>query len=84
MLGDLGRDVLGVIHQLEHRFEDAGRLASNMQRLVLRFHMHVAGKNGERLARKVGSFDSERQVINCLREELSKVLPELEESWSAA
>ncbi len=38
----------------------------------------------ERLARKVGSFDAERQVMNCLREELSRVLPELEESWSAA
>ena len=31
-----------------------------------------------------GSFDAERQVMNCLREELSRVLPELEESWSAA
>jgi phosphotransferase system enzyme I (PtsI) len=31
----------------------------------------------ERLARKVGSFDSERQVINFLREEVAKVLPEM-------
>jgi phosphotransferase system enzyme I (PtsI) len=38
----------------------------------------------ERLARKVGSFDSERQVINCLREELEKVLPETEDGWSVA
>jgi phosphotransferase system enzyme I (PtsI) len=32
----------------------------------------------ERLARKVGSFDSERQVLNCLRGELEKVLPEMD------
>ena len=38
----------------------------------------------ERLARKVGSFDSERQVLNGLREELEKVLPEVEEGWSVA
>ena len=40
----------------------------------------------ERLARKVGSFDSERQVLNCLREELKKVIPEPETSdgWSAS
>ena len=38
----------------------------------------------ERLARKVGSFDSERQVLNGLREELEKVLPEMEEGWSVA
>lgn len=37
----------------------------------------------ERLARKVGSFDSERQVINTLRAELQKVLPESEGGWSA-
>ena len=30
----------------------------------------------ERLARKVGSFDSERQVINTMRAELNRVLPE--------
>ncbi|MCA9286380.1 MAG: phosphoenolpyruvate--protein phosphotransferase [Phycisphaerales bacterium] len=30
----------------------------------------------ERLARKVGSFDSERQVLSCLRDELRKVVPE--------
>ncbi|MBT8486231.1 MAG: phosphoenolpyruvate--protein phosphotransferase [Phycisphaerales bacterium] len=38
----------------------------------------------ERLARKVGSFDSERQVLNCLREELEKVLPDIEDGWSVA
>jgi phosphotransferase system enzyme I (PtsI) len=39
----------------------------------------------ERLARKVGSFDSERQVLNGLREELERVLPEVEEAgWSVA
>jgi phosphotransferase system enzyme I (PtsI) len=37
----------------------------------------------ERLARKVGSFDSERQIVNTLRAELQKVLPELESGWSA-
>ncbi|UCD75895.1 MAG: phosphoenolpyruvate--protein phosphotransferase, partial [Phycisphaerales bacterium] len=37
----------------------------------------------ERLARKVGSFDSERQVLNCLREELHKILPEADGGWSA-
>jgi phosphotransferase system enzyme I (PtsI) len=31
----------------------------------------------ERLARKVGSFDSERQVVNYLRDEVRKVLPEM-------
>ncbi|MCI0631953.1 MAG: phosphoenolpyruvate--protein phosphotransferase [Phycisphaerales bacterium] len=37
----------------------------------------------ERLARKVGSFDSERQVMNTLRAELQKVLPEQGGGWSA-
>ena len=37
----------------------------------------------ERLARKVGSFDSERQVLNGLRDELEKVLPEMEDGWVA-
>ena len=37
----------------------------------------------ERLARKVGSFDSERQVMNTLRAELQKILPESEGVWSA-
>ncbi len=32
----------------------------------------------ERLARKVGSFDSERKVLKCLRDELEKVLPDVE------
>jgi phosphotransferase system enzyme I (PtsI) len=34
-------------------------------------------KQCERLARKVGSFDSERQVLNHLRDEVRKVLPEM-------
>ena len=38
----------------------------------------------ERLARKVGSFDSERQVMNCLRDELDKVLPESADGWSVS
>ncbi len=29
----------------------------------------------ERLARKVGSFDSERQVLKCLRQQLDEILP---------
>lgn len=33
----------------------------------------------ERLARKVGSFDSERQVINTMRAELNRVLPEADD-----
>jgi phosphotransferase system enzyme I (PtsI) len=37
----------------------------------------------ERLARKVGSFDSERQVINTLRAELQKAVPEAGSGWSA-
>ena len=37
----------------------------------------------ERLARKIGSFDSEKQVLNCLRKELQKVLPETDGGWSA-
>jgi phosphotransferase system enzyme I (PtsI) len=36
----------------------------------------------ERLARKVGSFDSERQVLNCLRDEVRQVLPEQDDGWS--
>jgi phosphotransferase system enzyme I (PtsI) len=36
----------------------------------------------ERLARKVGSLDSERQVRKCLEEELRKVLPEVAGGWS--
>ena len=38
----------------------------------------------ERLARKVGSFDSERKVLNCLREELQELFPESDSGWSAA
>ena len=31
----------------------------------------------QRVARKAGSFDSERQVINYLRDEVKKILPEM-------
>ena len=34
-------------------------------------------KSCERLARKVGSFDSERRTLKCLQDELLTVLPEL-------
>jgi phosphotransferase system enzyme I (PtsI) len=37
----------------------------------------------ERLARKVGSFDSERQILNCLREDLRRAVPELVAGSSA-
>ena len=37
----------------------------------------------ERLARKVGSFDSERQVLNCLRETVQEVLPGMDGGWTA-
>ncbi len=40
-------------------------------------------KRCERLARKVGSFDSERQVMNFLREEVARVLPEMDGGRSA-
>ncbi len=36
----------------------------------------------ERLARRVGSFDSERRIMRCLREELREVLPDLDGGWS--
>ncbi len=36
----------------------------------------------ERLARKVGSFSSERQILNCLREQVQEVLPEVDGSRS--
>jgi phosphotransferase system enzyme I (PtsI) len=36
----------------------------------------------ERLARKVGSLDSERKVINVLRDSLRKALPEKSGGWS--
>ena len=36
----------------------------------------------ERLSRKIGSLDSERQVRRCLSEELQKVLPEMVGGWS--
>ena len=37
----------------------------------------------ERVARKIGTFDSERQVLNCLRDELRKVDPESSITMSA-
>jgi len=37
----------------------------------------------EGLARKVGSFDSERKVLNALRQELQEVLPEMDGGWTA-
>jgi len=38
----------------------------------------------ERLARRVGSLDSERKVINCLRDALHEAVPEAGGGWSAA
>ncbi len=43
--------------------------------LIKRVIRAVDIENCERLARKVGSFDSERQVLNYLRDELRKVDP---------
>ena len=37
----------------------------------------------ERLARRVGSFDSERQVLNALRDEVRRIVPEAVEGLSA-
>ena len=37
----------------------------------------------ERLARKVGSLDSERQVLNTLRDEVQKIIPEMDGGRSA-
>ncbi len=37
----------------------------------------------ERLARRVGSFDSERQVLNALRDELRRVVPDSDGGWTA-
>jgi phosphotransferase system enzyme I (PtsI) len=36
----------------------------------------------ERLARKVGSFDSERQVLNYLRDQVRQILPEAVGGWA--
>lgn len=44
--------------------------------LVKRVIRSVDMDHCERVARKIGTFDSERQVINCLRDELRKVDPE--------
>jgi len=37
-----------------------------------------------RVARKVGTFDSDREILNYLREEVSKILPEVYDGRSAA
>ncbi len=37
----------------------------------------------ERLARKVGAFDSERQVLNALRDELRSIAPDSTGGWTA-
>ena len=44
--------------------------------IVKRIIRSVDMNQCERVARKIGTFDSERQVINCLRDELRKVDPE--------
>ncbi|MBM43993.1 MAG: phosphoenolpyruvate--protein phosphotransferase [Phycisphaerae bacterium] len=38
----------------------------------------------ERLARKVGSFDSERRTLKCLQDELKLIMPDLDGGWSTA
>lgn len=37
----------------------------------------------ERLARRVGAFDSERQVLNALRDELRRTVPDSDGGWNA-
>lgn len=37
----------------------------------------------ERLARRVGSFDAERQVLNALRDELRRIAPDSNGGWTA-
>ena len=44
---------------------------SNVKRVIRSVDMGQC----ERLARKVGSFDSERQVLKCLRQQLDEILP---------
>jgi phosphotransferase system enzyme I (PtsI) len=39
-------------------------------------------KSCERLARKVGSFDSERRTLKCLQDELKLIMPELDGGWT--
>ena len=44
--------------------------------LIKRVVRSVDIERCERVARKISTFDSERQVVNCLRDELRKVNPE--------
>jgi phosphotransferase system enzyme I (PtsI) len=37
----------------------------------------------ERLARKVGAFESQRRILRVLREETRRVLPEADSGWNA-
>ena len=43
----------------------------------------VSVEHCERIARKVGTFDSERQVLNYLRDELRKIDPGSPGGWTA-
>ena len=51
-------------------------LAPTQIPLIKRIIRAVDVEHCERVARKIGTFDSERQVLNCLRDELRKVDPE--------
>ena len=51
--------------------------------LIKKVVRSVSIKHCERIARKVGTFDSERQVLNYLRDELRKIDPGSPGGWTA-
>ena len=51
--------------------------------LIKKVIRSVSIEQCERVARKVGTFDSERQVLNYLRDELKKIDPGSPGGWSA-
>ncbi|MGI9015338.1 MAG: phosphoenolpyruvate--protein phosphotransferase [Phycisphaerales bacterium] len=58
-------------------------MASSLIPQVKRLVRSVDIGQCERLARKVGSFDSERQVLHYLRQQTRKILPEAFGGWTA-
>ena len=51
--------------------------------LIKKVIRSVSIEKCERIARKVGTFDSERQVLNYLRDELKKIDPGSLGGWTA-
>ncbi len=51
--------------------------------LIKKVIRSVSIEHCERIARKVGTFDSERQVLNYLRDELRKIDPGSPGGWTA-